>query len=119
MFYIFLYLTTIAIGNISVAHFPYGFGGQAAEMRGEPNAFGIPTKWKSTMEHDAFFRDFQFPAVKLLLDDLLANLFSHALNGSVIVWPEDGIGTGLSKLSTTSPLAWQYIENALTYLEQI
>ena len=32
-----------------------GFGGQAAAMRGEPNAVGIPTKKKPSYAGDAFF----------------------------------------------------------------
>lgn len=98
----------------------HGFGGQAKEMRGEKNAYGIPTKWKPTMEQDAFFRDFQFPAVKLLLSQKFNDLeLFNNYKGNVVVWPEDGIGTGLSKLSSTSPLAWNYIEQRLAILRGI
>ena len=34
-----------------------GYGGQAAAMRGEPNSFGIPTKWLPTNDTKAFFTD--------------------------------------------------------------
>jgi hypothetical protein len=38
-----------------------GFGGQAAkEMRGEPNAIGIPTKFYPNMRDDSFFTDKDF-----------------------------------------------------------
>ena len=32
-----------------------GMGGQAAEMRGEPNAVGIPTKWRPSRTEWDFF----------------------------------------------------------------
>ena len=33
-----------------------GFGGQAKEIRGEPNAVGVRTKHRPNMHPDAFFR---------------------------------------------------------------
>ncbi|SDK47143.1 hypothetical protein [Bradyrhizobium ottawaense] len=33
-----------------------GFAGQAKEMRGEPNAIGVVTKWAPSMQPTAFFR---------------------------------------------------------------
>jgi hypothetical protein len=32
-----------------------GFGGQAKEMRGEPNAIGVATEWVPTNRPNAFF----------------------------------------------------------------
>ena len=34
-----------------------GLGGQAKEMRGEPNAVGVPTKWEPTMYPSGFFSE--------------------------------------------------------------
>ena len=34
-----------------------GYGGQAAAMRGEPNAIGVPTKWRPQRDERAYFRD--------------------------------------------------------------
>lgn len=93
----------------------HGFGGQAKEMRGEPNAVGIPTKWKPNNERESFFYDFQFPAVKFLIDASFSQLNKHLGD---IIWPEDGIGTGLARLTQTAPLIWRYIEKKKAQLEQ-
>jgi hypothetical protein len=34
-----------------------GFGGQAKEMRGQPNAIGVATKWEPSNRPNAFFSD--------------------------------------------------------------
>lgn len=98
-----------------------GYGGQAKEMRGEPNAVGIATKWKPSNEDDAFFRNFQFPAVSLLIEDDFKSLYAFVNKdkNNVIVWPEDGIGTGLSRLPQTAPLIWSLIEMHLENLRNI
>lgn len=106
--------TLFVFGDNVVRH---GFGGQAKEMRGEPNAVGIPTKWKPSNETDAFFKNFQYPAVKLLIDEDTKILFQHHSYGGKIVWPEDGIGTGLARLPQTAPLIWFYIERIRLYLD--
>lgn len=78
-----------------------GFAGQAKEMRGQPNAIGIVTKWAPSMAARAFFDD--TAACKVLVDrDLL--VVEQALDrGRTVVVPADGIGTGLSRLSQYAP----------------
>lgn len=77
---------------------------------------GIATKWEPTTHPNAYFTDKDlattaeiigndFKKVKHLLDD-----------GKYVFWPEDGIGTGMSKLMQTSPLAFNLITNLLGYL---
>lgn len=95
-----------------------GFGGQAKEMRGEPNAVGIPTKRKPTMNPDAFFNDspedYREWSNHSFKD--LNKLWSHSLHGGTIVWPEAGIGTGRAKLKETSPT---YIWETLEYQREV
>ncbi|SDK39192.1 hypothetical protein [Bradyrhizobium ottawaense] len=78
-----------------------GFAGQAKEMRGEPNAIGVVTKWAPSMQPTAFFDD--TAACKMLVErDLL--LVQQALDrGRTVVVPADGIGTGLSRLPKYAP----------------
>lgn len=87
-----------------------GLGGQARQMRGEPNAVGIPTKWKPTMESDAYFIDSDFPAVQGLIDERFNALLDHLRSGGRVVWPSSGIGTGLADLKNRAPRIWDYIE---------
>lgn len=71
-----------------------GLAGQAASMRGEKNAFGVatlmapgvPFKW------DVAARQY----ILLDLSQLLSRFAKFKYDG--IVWPTDGIGTGLANM---------------------
>lgn len=78
-----------------------GLGGQAKEMRGEPNAIGVVTKWAPSMLPRAFFDDTAACKVPVERDLLLVQ---QALDrGRTVVVPADGIGTGLSRLPKYAP----------------
>lgn len=97
----------------------YGKGGQAKEMRGEPNVVGIPTK-NSPANHDAaYFSDADFEKAKPEIDAAFARLAEHLQNGGKVVWPADGIGTGLADLENRAPRIWEHIEERLSQLEVI
>ena len=85
-----------------------GYGGQAKEMRGEPNAIGVVTKWAPSMDPKAFFDD--TAACRMLVErDLL--VVQQALDrGRTVVVPADGIGTGLSRLTRYAPSLDAFIE---------
>ena len=91
-----------------------GYGGQAKEMRGEPNAIGIPTKKLPSMKEGSFLTDADHA-------DWVGEVFGTILDlndfEGVIVWPEDGIGTGRANLQNTSPLIWGAIERLKIVLE--
>lgn len=92
-----------------------GMGGQAAEMRGEPNAVGIPTKWRPSMQPEAFFSDRDLVAWHEATRGDLTRLVDHV---GKIVWPKSGIGTGRAKLKGRAPLIWEFIENIRKGLER-
>jgi hypothetical protein len=94
-----------------------GYGGQAKEMRGEPNAIGIATKKSPSMDEDAFFDDEYFHQnVKHMTTD-----FERVLNnlklGKVIVLPTDGIGTGLSMMEEKSPKTYNFLQKMLQLIK--
>ncbi len=92
-----------------------GMGGQAKEMRGEPNAFGIATKRSITHNYpDDFFFDHE-PDVQGIVDREFDRLFQdiRVNNYIAIVIPLDGIGTGLARLPENAPRLLQHIENSL------
>ncbi len=91
-----------------------GYGGQAREMRDEPNSVGIPTKWLPTRDENAYFTDDDFDRVHMAIEKPLRRLFDHLVAGGNVVWPEDGIGTGLAELPTRAPRIFQFIEAART-----
>lgn len=90
-----------------------GLGGQAKEMRGEPNAVGIATKHKPSNTAEAFFTDADFAQAKAEFADKLGYLRSELESGKDIYFPEDGIGTGLSALPTKAPTIWNYLVTCL------
>lgn len=83
-----------------------GFGGQAREARGEPNSVGIVTK----ISPSAYLFDMQVNLVEEPIVEAFNRLRNHLLAGNNIVWPADGVGTGLAALQTTGPLLFQTIE---------
>ena len=89
-----------------------GCGGQA-QIRYEPNSFGIPTKRLPSMDDDAFFSDQVAELLKMeqAISDLLVVLASGKY--TKVVFPADGLGTGLSELPIRSPLAYHYLNDRL------
>lgn len=98
-----------------------GLGGQAGEMRGEPNAFGIATKRSiSHSSAEDYFFDDQPDAVDII-DEEFDRLHKYLLETDgdyyAIVLPSDGLGTGLSRLPETAPKLLEYINGKLEELE--
>lgn len=92
-----------------------GFGGQAAAMRGEPNAIGIPTKKSPSYRDDAFFSDDEFEQNKASIDAAFAEI-KRAITDSirVIVIPSDGLGTGRAQLERRAPRTFAHLQKRLT-----
>lgn len=91
-----------------------GYGGQAAEMRGEPNALGIPTKYSPAKFLDDD-RDFLFLAGSYVDSFKALNLI---LDHQDLVWPYDGIGTGLARMKAVAPRCWELLQCFINNLEQ-
>ena len=86
----------------------YGKGGQAI-IRGEPNAIGIPTKKKPTMDEDAFMTDDEYDSNIRAIDEA----FNKIPKNKIIVLPQDGLGTGLARLQSKAPKTWAYLQSKL------
>lgn len=82
-----------------------GLGGQAASMRGEPNAIGIPTKKKPDMTEDSFFTDDEFEENKKEID----KAFSRIPKDATVIIPMAGLGTGRAQLKERAPQTYTYI----------
>jgi hypothetical protein len=93
-----------------------GLGGQAAACRGEPNAVGIPTKWRPGMNERDFFTDADLEQVGPTLAERFARLMEHLHDGGHVIWPADGIGTGLAQLEQRAPSIRAYIMQSERYL---
>lgn len=93
-----------------------GFGGQAHEMRGEPNAYGISTK----ISPDTFARD--IPEHLALFTEAWDKEFADLLRNSdwgylrdplLIVFPLQGIGKGLADMPNRAPLLYAILKKRL------
>ena len=80
-----------------------GLGGQAKEMRGEPNAVGIITKRFPSNTPDSFLNQGDFLNWFNLTARDRIRLLDHVYLGGNVVWPSDGIGTGLADLKNKAP----------------
>ena len=94
-----------------------GLGGQAKEMRGEPNAVGIATKRWPSRHRKAFFTDADFESWKIFSEESFILLRIQASQGKTIIWPSQGIGTGLAMLKRCAPSIWTEIEKLKKQLE--
>lgn len=84
-----------------------GYGGQAAEMRGEPNAVGIPTKISPThFATDDKALDF----LRIWVIEFENLDYWLGACGGTVVWPADGIGTGLADMPNRAPILWSMLE---------
>ena len=82
-----------------------GYGGQAKEMRGEPNAIGIPTKKKPSMSPDSFFTDDEYESNIIAI----GKAFNKIPDNCTIVLPQAGLGTGLAELPEKAPKTFAYL----------
>ncbi len=74
-----------------------GFGGQAAEARGEPNALGVATLYAPGRFYGAD------PDVLLIILADLAGVAKQLHRGRIVNVPRAGLGTGLGRLIEHRP----------------
>lgn len=94
-----------------------GYGGQAREMRGEPNAVGLATKKAPSNDPGAFLTDADYEDAVSRMEAPLNRLELHIMAGGKVVIPLDGIGTGLAQLNERAPRIAQYLAHRLDSLE--
>lgn len=87
-----------------------GLGGQAKEMRGEPNAIGVVTKKAPALADYAFFTDADDWAIEEIDKDI-DKVVAALAEGRTVYVPKDGIGTGLASLRTRAPNLHRHIVN--------
>lgn len=75
-------------------------GAGQAVIRNEPNSFGVPVKRYPSMRDGSFFSDLEDE--KEIVCESLRELWTIGKSGRVIVFPEDGIGTGRAMMRQKS-----------------
>lgn len=91
-----------------------GLGGQAAEMRGEPNAIGVAT----LAAPGVFWTESDAHRQCAVLDRDLAPAFAALATGLTVVFPLDGIGSGLARLEAAAPSTWAHLQGRIADLKQ-
>jgi hypothetical protein len=86
-----------------------GCGGQA-QIRYCKNSHGIPTKKLPSNSSESFFTDDEFELNKKAIDSALESIPSEY---KTIVFPEDGLGTGLADLPNKAPRTYAYLNYAI------
>lgn len=94
-----------------------GLGGQAKEMRGEPNAVGLPTKYG--YQRDAYLDDSYEKIIEKETQFDILKLREQIREGGTVVWPEDNIGTGRAKLREKAPKIADFYGRVLTSLKYL
>lgn len=92
-----------------------GEGGQAGEMRGEPNAIGVATLRAPGVYFNSHDTDRQCTIIDRDLEPVRKALKA----GKVVVWPLDGIGTGIAELKQRAPATHDFIQMQRRVMEQI
>lgn len=92
-----------------------GLGGQAKEARGEPNTVGVPTKYTPTRDEAAYFGQ-DIESERAAIAEAFDELERLQAEGKDIVFPLDGLGTGLAQLSERAPELAEYIDQRIEQL---
>jgi len=96
-----------------------GLGGQAKEMRGEPNAIGIATKIAPGNFSEAYFSDYHYYwNLDLMLNDA-EKAVEVLREGGTLIIPADGLGTGLSAMDTQCPRTYKALQSIIEYLYNV
>ncbi len=93
----------------------WGLGGQAKSMRGEPNAIGIATLWAP----GDFFSDAHAGHQMAIIDTDMEPLFEALRQGRTVVFPADGVGTGLADLERRSPKTFAHLTARVAELKAL
>ena len=86
-----------------------GKGGQAV-IRDEENAFGIRTKALPAKSEDSYWYDTALAQNKRLISEDIAAIKK---DGRTVVFPKDGLGTGLALLKEKAPQTYQFLKEKL------
>lgn len=92
-----------------------GLGGQAGEMRGEPNAIGVAT----LRAPGAYFNERDTDRQCTIIDRDLEPVRKALKEGKTVIWPMDSIGTGIADLKARAPATFEFIRMQLRVLQTL
>ena len=97
----------------------YGVGGQAV-IRRCPNALGIPTKKLPSLAENAFYTDVELADNKTHIMQAVERIKKALQSGKydTLIFPKDGLGTGLAELSKRAPKTNEFLQEAIRDLQK-
>jgi hypothetical protein len=88
-----------------------GTGGQAKVCRNEPNCVGVITKARPSHENESdYLNDYNLMVNILNITRDFGRVINHLKKGGTVIFPADGIGTGLAMLKEKAPLTFDYVQ---------
>lgn len=93
----------------------WGLGGQAKEMRGEPNAIGVAT----LKAPGVFWTEDDAIRQCAVIDADIEAAAGALLLGCTVIFPLDGIGTGLAELERRSPTTFAHLQQRVAELKHL
>lgn len=91
----------------------YGLGGQAKELRGEPNCIGVVTKYAPNNDYSSFFRDRYTDQIKQHirkdLNNVIAAYIERKSQGQPVHVCFLPLGTGLAKMHIYAPKTLEWL----------
>ena len=94
-----------------------GTGGQAKPCRGEPNCIGIRTKRAPNTHPSAYWTDETLESNIDMINEDFANVEGFLQEGFTVIFPADGVGTGLANLIINAPKTLKHIDMWVEWLE--
>lgn len=91
-----------------------GLGGQAREMRGEANAIGVAT----LKAPNVFWNEADAQRQIAVLNHDFVPVFEALEAGRTVIFPLDGIGTGLADLQRKSPTTFQHLLALVAHMSE-
>lgn len=80
-----------------------GRGGQAKVCRGRQNAFGVRTKKAPGRSESAYYTDDEYHENVRKIGEDFRYIEQELQRGRIVVFPTEGMGTGLAQLRTRAP----------------
>ena len=96
----------------------FGYGGQAKNMRGELNSVGVRTKKRPFTGKDVYYMDYEYNINTKKIDEDFAIIEKYLKEGTTVIIPEDGLGTGLALLEKNAPKTLEYIKMKIKDLKE-
>ncbi len=95
-----------------------GKKGQAI-IRDEPNAIGVRTKYLPSMKDNAFFSDREYDMLTAAIDDDFVPIYKSLIEGRLVIFPADGLGTGLADLPNKAPKVFAHLQENIEIAKAI